>query len=135
MTATDTPFTFPFKAFNTDAFTNAFTDNDAIGSLARGAMEASTASARASMKGVQDAGQTMMTHMKKQMTLSVETTRKFAEAGSIEDAMRIQTGFVKSAFENNLKGLNEMSELYAETLRDTFAPLATQVKKTANKAK
>lgn len=135
MTATDTPFTFPFKAFNAEAFTNAFTDNDSMGAITRGAMEASTASTRASMKGMQDAGQTMMTHMKQQMTLSVETTKKFAEAGSFEDAMRIQTGFLKSAFENNLKGFNEMSELYADTLRETFAPLAKQAKKATKSAK
>jgi len=135
MTATGTPFTFPFKAFDTGAFTSAFTDNDSMSALARGAMEASTASTRASMKGMQDVGQTMMTHMKQQMTLSVETTKKFAEADSFEAAMRIQTGFMKSAFENNLKGLSEMSELYTEALRETFAPLAKQAKKAAKSAK
>ena len=133
MTATSTPFTFPFSAFNTDALKNAFTDNDSMGALARGAMEASTASTRASMKGIQDVGQTMMTNMKQQMSLSVETTKKLAEAGSFEDAIRIQTGFMKSAFENNLKGFNEMSELYAETMRETFSPLAKQAKKSAKR--
>jgi len=134
MTAAGSPFTFPFSAFNTDAFTKAFTNNDSMGSLARGAMEASTASGRASMKGMQDVGQTMMTHMKQHMTLSVETGKKLAEAGTFEDAMRIQTGFMKSAFENNLKGFGEMSELYAESLRETFAPLAKQAKKAAKNA-
>ncbi len=135
MTATSTPFAFPFKAFNTDAFTSAFTDNDSMNALTRGAMEASTASTRASMKGMQDVGQTMMTHMKQQMTLSVETSKKFAEAESFEAAMRIQSSFMKSAFENNLKGFSEMSELYADTLREAFAPLAKQAKKAAKSAK
>ena len=44
-----------------------------MGSFARGAMEAGTASTRASVKGMQDAGQTMMAHFKEQMSLSVET--------------------------------------------------------------
>lgn len=135
MTATGTPFTFPFKAFRPEAFTNAFAANDSMGAIARGAMEASTASTRASMKGMQDVGQTMMSHMKQQVTLSVETTKKFAEVGSFEDAMRVQTGFLKSAFENNLKGFNEISELYADTLRETFAPLAKQAKKATKSAK
>jgi len=134
MTAAGSPFTFPFSAFNTDAFTNAFTNNDSVGSLARGAMEASTASSRASMKGMQDAGQTMMAHMKQHMTLSVETGKKLADAGTFEDAMRIQTGFMKSAFENNFKGFSAMSELYSETLRETFAPLAKQAKKAVKSA-
>ncbi len=135
MTAASSPFTFPFSAFNPDTFTNVFTDNDSMGALTRGAMEASTASTRASVKGMQDVGQTMMAHMKQQMTLSVETSKQLAEADSLEAAMRIQTGFMKSAFENNLKGFNEMSELCTETLRETFAPLAKQAKKAAKSAK
>jgi len=135
MTAASSPFTFPFSAFNADTFSNAFADNDSMGSLARGAMEASTASTRASVKGMQDVGQSAMAHMKRQMNLSVETGKKLAEAGSLEDAMRIQTGFLKSVVENNLKGFSQMSELYAETMRETFAPLAKQAKKTASGAK
>ncbi len=135
MTAAASPFTFPFSAFNTDAFSNFFPDTDSVGSLARGAMEASTASTRASVKGMQEASQAMMAHMKQQMTLSVETGKKLAEAESLEDAMGIQTKYLKSAFENNLKGFNELSEVYTETLRDAFAPLAKQAKKASKSAK
>mgnify|MGYP001791180555 FL=1 len=135
MTAAASPFTFPFSTFNTDAFSNFFPDTDSVGSLARGAMEASTASTRASVKGMQEASQAMMAHMKQQMTLSVETGKKLAEAESLEDAMGIQTKYLKSAFENNLKGFNELSEVYTETLRDAFAPLAKQAKKASKSAK
>ena len=134
-TATTSPFTFPFSAFNTDAFSGFFPESDSVGALARGAMEASTASTRASMKGMQDASQTLMAHFKEQMNLSVETGKKLAEAGSIEDAMSIQTRFMKSAFENNLKGFSELSELYSDTMREAFAPLAKQAKKAAKTAK
>jgi phasin family protein len=134
-TATTSPFTFPFSAFNADAFSGFFPENDFVGALARGAMEASTASTRASVKGMQDASQTMMAHFKEQMNLSVETGKKLAEAGSFEDAMGIQTRFMKSAFENNLKGFSELSELYADTMREAFAPLAKQAKKAAKTTK
>lgn len=134
-TATTSPFTFPFSAFNADAFSSFLPESDSVGALARGAMEASTASTRASMKGMQDASQTLMAHFKEQMNLSVETSKKLAEAGSIEDAMGIQTRFMKSAFENNLKGFSELSELYADTMREAFAPLAKQAKKAAKSAK
>ena len=133
--ATASPFSFPFGAFNADAFSGFFPESDSMSALARGAMEASTASTRASVKGMQDAGQTMMTHFKEQMNLSVETGKKLAEAGSIEDALGIQTRFMKSAFENNLKGFSELSELYADTMREAFAPLAKQAKKAAKTAK
>lgn len=134
-TATSTPFTFPFAAFNRDAFSSFFPESDSMGSLARGAMEASTASTRASVKGMQDASQTVMAHVKEQMNLSVETGKKLAEAGSLEDAMTIQTRYLKSAFENNLKGFSELSELYADTMREAFAPLAKQAKKAAKSTK
>ena len=134
-TASTSPFTFPFAAFNTAPFTGFFPESDSMGSLARGAMEASTASTRASVKGMQDASQTMMAHLKEQMNLSVETGKKLAEAGSLEDAMGIQTRYMKSAFENNLKGFSELSELYADTMREAFAPLAKQAKKAAKSAK
>lgn len=134
-TATTSPFMFPFSALNTDAFSGFFPESDSVGALARGAMEASTASTRASVKGMQDASQTLMAHFKEQMNLSVETGKKLAEAGSIEDAMGIQTRYMKSAFENNLKGFSELSELYADTMREAFAPLAKQAKKAAKTAK
>ena len=133
--ASASPFSFPFGAFNADAFSGFFPESDSMSALARGAMEASTASTRASVKGMQDAGQTMMAHFKEQMSLSVETGKKLAEAGSIEDAMTIQTRFVKSAFENNLKGFSELSELYADTMREAFSPIARQAKKAAKTAK
>lgn len=136
MTATSsTPFTFPFSSFSADAFSSFFPDTDAVGSLARGAMEASTASTRASVKGLQDVGQTLMSQMKNHVNLSVETGKKLAEADSLEDALKIQTGYVKSAFENNLKGFNELAELYTETMQEAFAPLAKQAKKAAKSAK
>ena len=133
--ASTSPFTFPFATFNTAPFASFFPESDSMGSLARGAMEASTASTRASVKGMQDASQTMMAHLKEQMNLSVETGKKLAEAGSLEDAMGIQTRFMKSSFENNLKGFSELSELYAETMREAFAPLAKQAKKAAKSTK
>lgn len=133
--ASSSPFAFPFASFNKDAFSGFFPESDSMSSLARGAMEASTASTRASVKGMQDAGQAMMAHLKSQMNLSVETGKKLSEAGNLEDAFGIQVRFMKSAFENNLKGFNEMSELYTETMREAFAPISKQAKKAAKSTK
>jgi phasin family protein len=98
-------------------------------------MEASTASTRATVKGMQEAGQTMMSQMKERMTLSVETGKKLSEAASLEEAMSIQASFMKTAFEANMKGFSEITELYSETMREAFAPLAKQAKKSAKKTK
>ena len=129
------PFTTPFSGFSPDAMKDFFPTTDMMGALTRGAMEASTASTRASVKGLQEASQTMMSHVKTQMNLSVETGRKLSEVGSLEDALTIQTGYMKTAFENNLKSFAELSELYTDTMREAFAPIAKQAKKAAKSAK
>lgn len=76
-----------------------------------------------------------MSNLKEQMTLSVETGKKLSEADTVAGAMTIQAGFVKSAFENNVKSFGELSEVYTDTLREAFAPLAKQAKKAATRVK
>lgn len=132
MTSTSSPFGMPFSAFNTDALKNMFPMPDSMGSFARDAMEASTASTRASVKGFQDAGSAMMAQMKQQMTLSAETGKQLSEVTSLEDAMGIQSTYVKKAVEANIKGFAELAELYAVTMRETMAPIAQQVQKAAD---
>lgn len=135
MTTTTSPFSNAFASFSPEAMAGFFPQSDAMGTLTRGAMEASTASTRATVKGMQEAGQTMMSQMKERMTLSVETGKKLSEAASLEEAMSIQASFMKTAFEANMKGFSEITELYSETMREAFAPLAKQAKKSAKKTK
>ena len=135
MTATSSsPFAFAFRGFDADAFSGFLPDQDAIGTLTRGAIEASSASTRASVKGMQEAGQAIMGQLKQQISLSVDTGRKLTEAGSLTEAMSVQTDFVKSAFENHINGFNELADLYTETLSEAIAPLTKQARKAAKKA-
>lgn len=135
MTTTTSPFSNAFASFTPEAMAGFFPQSDSMGTLTRSAVEASTASARASIKGMQEAGQSMMSQMKEQMTLSVETGKKLSEVSSLDEAMKIQAGFMKSTFEANMKGFTELTELYTETMREAFAPLAKQAKKAAKSAK
>ena len=131
---TNAAFSLPFPAFNTEAFNKFFAVPESVGDFARDTMAAGTQSTKASVKGMQDAGSTVLRQMKDQVALTVETGKKLAEAGSIEDAMDLQTGYVKTAFEASLKGFTELSDLYADTVREAFAPLAKQAKKAAKAA-
>jgi len=121
--------TSTFPMFNTDMFANFFPMPEQMNGFAKQAMEASTESTRASVKGMQDVSSTMIAHMKEQMNLSVETQKKLAEAGSLEDAMGIQASYMKAAVESNIKGFSELSELYADTMREFFAPIVKTAKK------
>jgi phasin family protein len=127
-------FAFPFRGLDADTFSSFLPDQDAIGTMTRGAMEASNASTRASVKGMQEAGQAILGQLKQQITLSVDTGKKLTEVGSLSEAMTVQTDFVKSAFENHINGFNELADLYTETLSEAIAPLAKQARKTAKKA-
>jgi len=131
---TTSAFSMPFQGFNADAFSKMFAMPDSMGSLARDSMTASTQSARASAKGLQDAGSVVMRQLKDHAALSVETGKKLADVGSVEDAMAIHAGYVKSSVEANMKGFTELSTLYADTMREAFAPLAKQAKKASKSA-
>lgn len=127
-------FSMPFQGFNADAFSKMFAMPDSMGSAARETMAASTQSVRASAKGLQDAGSVVMRQLKDHAEMSTEMGKKLADAGSIQDAMQIHAGYVKSSVEANMKGFTELSTLYADTLREAFAPLAKQAKKASKSA-
>ncbi|MEM1391109.1 MAG: phasin family protein [Pseudomonadota bacterium] len=129
------PFQMPFTPFDTEAMSKFFPMNDTMNGFARSAVSATTESTRASMQGMQDVSNTLLAQMKEQMTLGVETSKKLAETTTLEDAMTLQASYMKSSFEAGLKSFSELSELYADTMREAFAPLAKQAKKTAKAAK
>lgn len=124
----------PFSAFTPETFSKFMPLPESMGTLAQDAVAASTESTRASFKGMQEASSTLMRQAKDQMALSVETGKKLSEVSTFEDAMALQTNFMKSAFESNMKNFTELSELYTETMREAFAPLAKQAKKAAKSA-
>lgn len=132
---TTNAFSSPFQQFDVENFSKFFAVPDSVSDFARETMSVGTESTRASVKGMQDAGSTVMRQMKDQVTLSVETGKKLADAASIEDAVSIQSAYVKSAIEANMKGFTELSTLYADTFREAYAPLAKKTKKVVKKAK
>ena len=97
--------------------------------FAREAVDAGSESALASAKGLQDAGSALLEQLTAQVNLSVETTKKLAEAETLENAMALQAGYVKTATEASLKGFSAFSELCSGAVRDAMAPLAAQMTK------
>lgn len=132
---TTNAFASPFQQFDVENLSKYFTVPSSVTEFARESMSVSTESTRASVKGMQDAGSTVMRQMKDQMTLSVEAGKKLAEAATIEDAVSIQSAYIKSAIEANMKGFTELSTLYADTFREAYAPIAKKAKKVTKKAK
>lgn len=78
---------------------------------------------KASLKSMQEMGTSVMGGWKKHVALSIETSKKLTSADTIEDAMAIQAGYLKSCYEANVKSASEMTKLYSDTMRTAFMPL------------
>ena len=57
---------------------------------------------------------------------SLETTKAIFASKSINEAIAIQTGFAKSAFEAYVGQIKKVSELYGRTAKDSIEPLKTR---------
>lgn len=128
-------FKFPFSSFDSETLSKYLPKAESVSAFAKETLEASSASTRASVKGMQDAGQSMAEHVKSQFDLSVETGKKLVKADSLQDAFSIQSGYVKSAFEKNVQNFNDMSDLFVDTFAEALAPFAKQTKKVTKAAK
>ena len=119
----------PYQMFTSETFSKMFPMPETMGTFAREAVDAGSESALASAKGLQDAGSVLLEQLTAQVNLSVETTKKLAEAETLENAMALQAGYVKTATEASLKGFSAFSELCSGAVRDAMAPLAAQMTK------
>ncbi|MGC6499630.1 MAG: TIGR01841 family phasin [Henriciella sp.] len=119
----------PYQMFTSETFSKMFPMPETMGTFAREAVDAGSESALASAKGLQDAGSALLEQLTAQVNLSVETTKKLAEAETLENAMALQAGYVKTATEASLKGFSAFSELCSGAVRDAMAPLAAQMTK------
>jgi len=135
---TNRPFPTPFETLTPDMFSKFFAmpgamNSDSIGALARETMAASTQSTRASVKGLQDTGSALLRQINERTALSVKTGKKLADITSPEDAVAVHADYIRASIEANMKGLSELSTLYADTVREAFMPLAKSTKKPAKK--
>lgn len=131
-----------FGAFSPDTFTQAFPFAGQFGDLGKDAMSASTESAKASVKSFQDASAAFMRQAQDRMSMTVETGKTLAGAKTMEEAVEIQSAFMRSAFKAHMDGLSELAGIYTTAVKDCMEPFAgytkeliDEGKKTAAKAK
>jgi hypothetical protein len=131
-----------FGAFAPETFTKAFPFATQFGDMGKDAVTASTESAKASVKSFQDASAAVMRQAQDRMSMTVETGKTLAGARTIEEAMEIQSSYVKSAFKAQMDGMSELAGIYSAAMKDCMEPFAgytselmTETKKAAAKAK
>jgi phasin family protein len=90
-------------------------------------IEAMIAAATAAAKGAETMGARAMAFSKKSVEDQVAAAKALAAAKSIQEAVELQTGFAKTAFETIVAEVNEMSETVSASVKETMSPLNERV--------
>lgn len=74
-------------------------------------------------KGMEKLNSHVLSYSKAAMEDGVTTAKKMAGVKSVQELIELNTTYAKSALENHMSELSKIGEVYAETLKDSFAPL------------
>ncbi|WP_018146705.1 phasin family protein [Henriciella marina] len=127
-----------FGTFDPQTFAKAFP----FGEMGKDAMSASSESAKASVKSFQDASAAVMRQAQDRMSMTVETGKTLAGATTMEEAMEIQSTFMRNSVKAHMDGLSELAGIYTTAMNNYFQPFAgyaqmatAETKEAASKAK
>ena len=120
-----TSFTFGPEAFQA-GFEKSSALFDTIQESAKDNAEACIESALTAGQGIQAANEQFLAYSKDAAAKSLETTKAIFASKSINEAIAIQNGFAKSAFEAYVGQIKKVSELYGRTAKDSIEPLKTR---------
>ena len=90
-------------------------------------LEAMIASATAAARGAETVGARAVAFSKKSVENQIAAAKALASAKSIQEAVELQTGFAKSAFEAIVSEVNEVSETMSASVKDAMAPINERV--------
>ena len=113
-----------FGTFDPQTFVKAFP----FGEMGKDAMSASTESAKASVKSFQYVSAAVMRQAQDRMSMTVETGKTLAGATTMEEAMEIQSAYMRNAVKAHMDGLSELAGIYTTAMKDCFEPFAGYAK-------
>ena len=90
-------------------------------------LEALIASATAATKGVETVGARALAFSKKSLEGQIAAAKALSGAKSIQEAVELQTGFAKTAFESMVAEVNEISEITSASVKDAMSPINERV--------
>jgi len=68
-----------------------------------------------------------MAFSKKSMEGQIAAAKALSAAKSIQEAVELQTGFAKTAFESYIAEVNEISEITSTSVKDAISPINERV--------
>ena len=96
-------------------------------------LEAVVASVTAATKGAEALGAQVMAFSKKSMEDQVAAAKALAGAKSVQEAVELQTAWVKAAMEGYMAEASKMGEVVAASVKDSVKPLNERVTATVEK--
>lgn len=104
-------------------FDKAVAGYDNVVSYNKDTAEALLKSATLAGKGAESLNNEIYSYAKQSLEESLAAGRALLSAKSVHEAIEVQTGFAKTAFENYVTELTKVNKLITATAKDTFAPL------------
>ncbi|HWD48621.1 MAG TPA: phasin family protein [Rhizomicrobium sp.] len=104
-------------------FEKAVKNYDAALGYSKETVEAYVASATAAGKGAETLHSEIYAFSKLSIEDSIAATKAVLGSKSAHEAFEVQTGFAKSAFDQYVGEMTKLSELFAVTAKEAFAPL------------
>lgn len=104
-------------------FDKAIAGYDNVVNYSKDTAEALIKSATVAGKGAETLNNEFYTYAKQSLEDSLAAGKAFFAAKSVHEAIEVQTGFAKSAFENYVTELTKFNKLITATAKDSFAPL------------
>ena len=90
-------------------------------------LEALVASMTAAAKGAETMGARAMAFSKKSVEGQVAAAKALTAAKSIQEAVELQTGFAKTAFETYVAEVTEISEITSASVKSVMSPINERV--------
>jgi phasin family protein len=104
-------------------FDKAIAGYDSVVNYNKDTAEALIKSATVAGKGAETLNNEIYAYAKQSMEDSLAAGKAFISAKSVHEAIEIQTGFAKTAFESYVAELTKFNKLFTATAKDSFAPL------------
>jgi phasin family protein len=111
-----------FKA----GFDKAIVGYDNVVGYSKDTAEALIKSAAVAGKGAETLHNEIYAYAKQSMEDSIAAGKAILGAKSVHEAIEVQTGYAKSAFENYVAELTKFNQLFTAAAKDSFAPLQSR---------
>src|SRR5579872_4931979 len=96
---------------------------DHVVAYSKDTAEALIKSATVAGKGAETLNNEIYAYAKQSLDDSLAAGKAILAAKSVHEAIEVQTGFAKTAFENYVAELTKFDKLFTATAKDSFAPL------------